>query len=223
MIVYDTSSLQIHQYKVGPLRTNSYFLVDPKTDQAFIIDPGEEGDFLSEELLRLQLTPLAFILTHAHFDHLSGLLPLKLNFPNAPVLLSYLDKKIYNSAAQSAYFWQKQIIDPPPPIDQNLANQKELKLNSQKWQIIPTPGHSPGSISLFGPLDSSSQFLFSGDTLFAEGAVGRTDFSYASSSDLKKSLQKIFSLPADTVLLPGHGRLSTLADEIVFHSDLLKK
>lgn len=214
-LLLERDDIEIHFFKVGEMRTNCYLVIEPKNELGMVVDPGDEGDFISEEILQLGVKIKYLVLTHSHFDHLGGLLPLKLNFPQAKILASGLDKKIYQAAARSALYWQGQAIDPPPPIDEDLEDIKQFELGRQKWQVIATPGHTPGGKCFFyQPKNRQSEpILLSGDTIFALGAVGRTDFVYASQEKLQKSLEKLWKLPPATLVLPGHGRTTTIGDE----------
>jgi hydroxyacylglutathione hydrolase len=201
---------------VGSLQANCYLVTKDK--ETLIIDPGDEGDFISQIILENNLNPKAIILTHGHFDHCLGILPLKLNF-NIPIYLHQKDIFLYKQAGKSAKYWTGSAGDPPPPVDKIITN-KTRKIFFLK--VIETPGHTPGSICLHYQnhsseaaqskpsdgeiLESENEILFTGDTLFANG-VGRTDFSYSSKQDLKKSLQKIEKLPNQTIHYPGHGEL----------------
>lgn len=197
--------LNIKTLVVGDLATNCYLVSDPNTNEAVIIDPGDEGDFISQNIIDNKLSPIAIILTHGHFDHVLGCLELKLNF-NLPIYLHPKDKKLYSSANQSALHWLKKKTLKIPPVDQFIKEGDKIKVGDESLAVIETPGHTPGSICLF----DGRQNLFTGDTLFAEG-VGRTDFSYSSPLQLTKSLDKIFKFPPQSVIYPGHGDSITLS------------
>lgn len=192
--------MEIKCLPVGQLQANCYLLWDQNTRDCFIIDPGDEADFLTDEILRLQLKPQAILLTHGHYDHCLACLELKLNF-NIPIYLDPKDNFLYQNASSSARHWSgtksfKQPATAPYP--------KHLQLGTTTIEIIPTPGHTPGSVSLY-----SKPFLFTGDTLFSDG-VGATNHRYSSAKDLHHSLQTIKALPSGTEVYPGHGEFFLL-------------
>ncbi len=196
------SIMEIKTLTVGEMAENSYLFYNPDSLECIIIDPGDEADFISQEILNLKLTPLCIILTHGHYDHCLGCLELTLNF-NIPIFLNSKDIFLYQKASQSAEYWSKTPSLKQPPT---------LPLNSQSinnlFTIIPTPGHTPGSVCLY-----SAPFLFTGDTLFSD-AVGRTDLSYSSPSDLQASLKTLSKLPPETIIFPGHGDSTSLQEAL---------
>lgn len=192
-----------------------------RKSETLIIDPGDDADFITQTILENNLKPVAIVLTHGHFDHVLGCLELKLNF-DVPIMLHKNDLKLYSSANQNALHWLKKRTLKVPPIDQYIKEGDEIKLGNEKLKVIETPGHTPGSISLYsafpspylaakrrprvfsgqenplreGEASAINPVIFTGDTLFANG-VGRTDFSYSSPSDLQKSLNKISNLKSE--------------------------
>ncbi len=191
---------------VGDLETNCYLVSDSATNETIIIDPGDDADYITEAITNEKLKPATIVLTHGHFDHVLGCLELKLNF-GVPILLHQNDLKLYNSANRSAHHWLKKKSLKVPPIDHFLKENDEIDFGSEKLTIIETPGHTPGSVCLY----DGAKYLFSGDTLFKDG-VGRTDFSYSRPLQLTKSLDKLFKLPGNIVVYPGHGDLFSLQD-----------
>lgn len=187
--------MEIKTLSVGELQTNCYLIYDQSSLDCFIIDPGEDADFITSQILELKLHPQAIILTHGHYDHCLGCLELKLNF-NLPIYLNPKDSFLYQNANRSADHWSSTKALKQPPTQPLPAT---LNLGDETIKVISTPGHTPGSVSLY-----SAPHLFTGDTLFSDG-VGRTDFSYSSSSDLKKSLKTLSNYPPNTIIYPGHG------------------
>lgn len=197
--------LEITTYTLGELDTNTYLIWDDKTYEALIIDPADDGDFLSEEILRLQLNLKAVILTHGHFDHVLGLLPLSLNF-NVPFYLQPKDEFLLSRAQASAEHWLKHTVDPVPTHYTPLTHNQEITIGEYVFKIIETPGHTPGSIAVHC-LDEN--IVFTGDTLFA-GEVGRANHKYSSIFDLNKSLRTLTSLHALAKIYAGHGQVGTV-------------
>ncbi len=196
--------MQMKTFILGNLQTNCYLLWNDLSGEAIIIDPADDGDFLNEELLRNNLKLSAVILTHGHFDHCLGLLSLKSAW-DMPIMMSFADQFLLMRAQVSARHWLGLESDPVPAADFDLKKQQQLDLIGENFQIIHTPGHTPGSICL---LDEKSKILLSGDTIFAEGNVGRTDFTYSSSKDLQNSLTKLKKLAQAnkySEVYPGHG------------------
>lgn len=196
--------MQMKTFILGNLQTNCYLLWNDLSGEAIIIDPADDGDFLNEELLRSNLKLTAIILTHGHFDHCLGLLSLKSAW-NVPVMMSFADQFLLAKAQGSALHWLGMESDPVPPADFDLDNQDEISLIGETFQIIHTPGHTPGSICL---LHKESKTLFSGDTIFAEGNIGRTDFSYSSGKNMKQSLANLKNMALAneySEVCSGHG------------------
>ncbi len=196
--------MQIETFVLGALQTNTYLLNNEQNGTALIIDPADDGDFLNEELLRRGLTLEAVILTHGHFDHCLGLLSLKSAW-NIPIMMNFADQFLLQQAPSSALHWLKIKTDPVPPADFDLANLTSLELIGEKFMIVQTPGHTPGSICL---LHREEKFLFSGDTIFANGQIGRLDFAYANQKKMKNSLTKLRELQQQGCygqVFAGHG------------------
>lgn len=196
--------MQMKTFILGNLQTNCYLLWNDLNSEAIIIDPADDGDFLNEELLRSNLKLKAIILTHGHFDHCLGLLSLKSAW-QIPVMMNFADQFLLSKAQDSARHWLGLESDPIPPADFNLEKEDEINLIGENFKIIHTPGHTPGSICL---LHVKNKILFSGDTIFAEGNIGRTDFSYSSSKNMKQSLVKLKNMAQNgeyTEVFTGHG------------------
>lgn len=211
----------IETIALGELETNCYLVWDDSSREGVVIDPGAEGGYLSEKIIKLKIQLSAIILTHGHFDHVLGLLELHLNFPDVPIYIHMADLSLVKRASASAKHWLGHSTDPVPLPTTYFQQGDVINFGKSRLTVIETPGHTPGSVCLYSPLsvpakgkahDSGDGVLFSGDTLFKSG-VGRTDFTYSSSTDLQKSLLKVFKLPPQTTIYPGHGEKSTLADE----------
>jgi hydroxyacylglutathione hydrolase len=190
--------LNITTLILGELDTNCHLIWCDETSETAIIDPADSGDFITEKILDLHLTPTAIILTHGHYDHCLACLELKLNF-RIPILIHQDDLFLYQKANRSANYYGNFKSDPLPPPDNFLKDKQIIDIGHEKLTVIHTPGHTPGSICLY-----SMPYLFSGDTLFSDG-VGRTDLSYSDPQKLQSSLKKLTKLPENTQFLSGHG------------------
>lgn len=186
--------MEARKISVGDLQTNCYLIWNESND-CYIIDPGDDADFISTEIIRLKLNPLAILLTHGHYDHCLACLELKLNF-NIPIYLNAKDSFLYKNAVRSSDYWSATKALKQPPTS---PFPKKITLGKETIQVILTPGHTPGSVCFY-----NAPHLIVGDTIFEDG-IGRTDFSYSSPKDLNKSLAKILSYPKETLIYPGHG------------------
>ncbi len=216
--------MKIKTFTLGPLQTNCYLVYDEASRETIIIDPADDGTFISEQIIELQLKPKYIVLTHAHLDHIMGLLEVKLNF-DVPILMHKADQFLLESLPQRAQHWLKREVFPAPPADRFLTENNQLSIGNSQLRVLETPGHTPGSICLLSQRSerdfstsvemtthNSQPILLSGDTLFAN-AIGRYDFSYSDYGKLQKSLKKLMDLPDDTIVYPGHGEATTIGEE----------
>jgi len=192
----------IKRFVAGPIETNCYLVWDPSTNDACIIDPGGESDkikdFIEEKGLHL-----GFIInTHGHGDHIAANSDFKV-----PIYIHASDKDFLLDPGKNL---SGAFLFPfvSPAASRILKDGDTIKLGTLSMEVLHTPGHTPGSISI--ALDDA---VFTGDTLFA-GGVGRTDFEYGSEDVLIKSImEKLMPLSDDTVVYPGHGGESTIGEE----------
>src|SRR4029077_9939653 len=202
---------------VGMLQCNCSIIGDLATREALVIDPGDEINRILELLGRHKLTVKAIVSTHAHIDHVGGLYKLR-QYTGAPVMMHRDDVPLYQGMDVQAAF-----LGVPTPetgeIDQLLTDGDLLQWGSLAAQVMHTPGHSPGSISLYVPTETTKvnsavpPQLYAGDTLFA-GSIGRTDLWGGSMEKIMDSLvRKLLALPDETVLYPGHGLNTTIGEE----------
>jgi glyoxylase-like metal-dependent hydrolase (beta-lactamase superfamily II) len=199
----------------GPLPTNCYLLTEEQTGLTAVIDPGFESEELTGSVLAAGREKVPMILlTHAHFDHITGVAKLK-ELTGAKVYLHSEELMfISNSTLNgSRAFFGSQI--PQFQVDIPLGDGDEIKLGNLKIRVIHTPGHTVGGCSFL-----VGDALFSGDTLFRL-SCGRMDFPTGSKSQMMKSLRKLAKLPGDYHVYPGHGPESTLDYERKNNSFLL--
>ncbi|MGD9129005.1 MAG: MBL fold metallo-hydrolase [Candidatus Woesebacteria bacterium] len=198
---------------VGPLKTNCYLFYHQKNKNALIIDPGDDADLIIEQIKKLKLKPQGILATHGHFDHILAINELKKKFTNLPFYLNKKDSFILNSAPAMAKFFIKKEIKTLPKVNHFLKNDQSLNISGLSLKIIETPGHTPGSVVLYS---EKEQLAFTGDTIFADGYYGRTDLEGSDAKILKQSLGKIFKLPKNTVLYPGHGASTTVKEALEY-------
>jgi len=196
------NNLILGLFVTGPLLVNTYVVADPDTKEAVLIDPGggvlDIRRFIDKNGLELKF----IINTHGHGDHIA----IDDSF-DVPVYVHKLDGEFLKDAGKnlSGSFGFPITVR---SADRLLQDGDILKLGRLKLEVIHTPGHTPGSISV--KVDST---VFTGDALFA-GSIGRTDFNYGDGSLLIRSIkEKLLTLPDETVIYPGHGPSSTIGEE----------
>jgi glyoxylase-like metal-dependent hydrolase (beta-lactamase superfamily II) len=225
-----TASLIHEIIPVGMLQCNCSILGDPQTSEALVIDPGDDVDQILGLLARHQLKVRAIVCTHTHIDHVGGLARLH-QVTGAPVLIHESDMDLYRNLARQA-----QWLGVPTPetttIESFLRDGDTLRWGHFQAQVLHTPGHTPGSISLFIPDTTSANALtqvtaathahatlikeprlIAGDTLFA-GSIGRTDLWGGSFPAIINSIcERLLVLPEETQVIPGHGESTTIGEE----------
>ncbi|QMT18812.1 MBL fold metallo-hydrolase [Planococcus maritimus] len=201
--------LKIDRLELGPVQTNCY-IISGEDKQCIIFDPGEEAGKIQEVLKRKQLTPLAILLTHAHFDHIGAVDELR-DIYKIPVYLhhkerDFLGRPNLNGSGKYAALPDYRVAD----ADEWISDEQTLEIGPFQMELFHTPGHSPGSVSFYFAKD---RFAIVGDTLFS-GSIGRTDLTEGSESVLLKSIRdSLLTLPEETFLFPGHGPETTPGQE----------
>jgi hydroxyacylglutathione hydrolase len=187
--------MKIHTLVVGPIQTNCYIVEDGSSHEAAVIDPGGEAKKIIGFIREHELKVTAIIITHGHFDHVGANQKLK-DETGAPILVHPADD----------FFLP---LSDSPLADRHLQDGDSIAAGSIPFRVIHTPGHTPGGICLYS---EKEKILFSGDTLFG-GTYGRTDLPYSSQENMLRSLERLYSLPPETAVYPGHGRPTTIKVE----------
>lgn len=195
----------IRKLVVGPLQENCYIVGDDRTREAIVIDPGDEPDRIVETIKEDKLNVSTIVCTHGHFDHLGAIGDIKRE-TGAKVLIHNDDLFIFKTARQQAALWGFEIDDMPDP-DETVKEGDIIRVGNLVFKFIHTPGHSPGSICLYG-----EGVVFTGDTLFQD-SVGRTDLPGGNMEKLKESFKRLLNLPDEIVVFPGHGPDTTIGRE----------
>lgn len=196
----------LQRIPVGPLQVNCFLIGCPQTREAAVIDPGDEGERILGALQRLELTPKMVINTHGHFDHI-GANRLVVERTGAALLIHRADLPLLENAARHAAMYGLQVTASAPPT-QLLDGGETLELGTLSLRVIPTPGHSPGGISLW--VDGH---VFTGDALFA-GSIGRTDLPGSNTEQLLTAIrEQLLTLPEETIVHPGHGPDTSIGRE----------
>jgi glyoxylase-like metal-dependent hydrolase (beta-lactamase superfamily II) len=197
---------------VGPLQCNCSIFGDETTREAIVVDPGDDLADIQAILDRHQLRVTAIVVTHAHIDHIGGADKLKAS-TGAPVYMNESDRFLSANLAMQAA-WLNVPTPKDPGIDVAARDADVIPLAKAGFQVLHTPGHTPGSISLWIP---SEKKLVAGDTLFRD-SIGRTDLPGGNfRQEIASIRDKLFNLSDDSVVIPGHGAGTTIGREKEFN------
>ncbi len=209
----------IHEIiQVGPLQCNCSIIGDDATREAMVIDPGDDIADVLAIIAKHGLQVKQIVITHAHIDHVGGAMKLRAA-TGAPILLNQNDYALLKMLDVQATW-----IGVPPPgaveIDRSVQSGETVSAGALSASVLHTPGHTEGSICLYFAADKK---LIAGDTLFA-GSIGRTDLPGGSMQKILRSLHDtVLALPDDTVVVPGHGSLTTIGEERESNPFLVKR
>lgn len=199
----------IHEiFPVGPLQCNCSIIGDETAREAMVVDPGDDIDDILAIIRKHNLQVKHIVITHAHIDHVGGAMKLRAA-TGAPILLNQSDYALLKMLDLQAA-WIGMATPGKVEIDRSIASGEKLSAGAHTAEVLHTPGHTEGSICLYFPAEKK---LIAGDTLFA-GSIGRTDLPGGSMEKIIRSLHDtVLALPDETVVVPGHGELTTIGEE----------
>ncbi len=206
-----TAKPEVHAIVSMPFEENSYIVWQESAKGAVVIDPGLEPDLILGFLREHDLTARAILNTHGHADHIGGNGALKSVFPDAPLIIGEREAPMLTDAQAnlSAPFG---LPITSPPADRTVNEGDTVEAAGVTFEVYEIPGHSPGHVVFV--VRNSPCLVFGGDVLF-RGGIGRFDFPGGSEAQLLRGIRrKLFTLPPDTVIYPGHGPVTTVAHEI---------
>ncbi|MDH4240068.1 MAG: MBL fold metallo-hydrolase [Phycisphaerae bacterium] len=201
--------MKIDHLILGAFETNCFVLRGTDTAKdCLVIDTGLQADRLVEFLKQHNLNPVAVVLTHGHPDHAAGVAALRKSFPDIKVCIHKLDADML-TGKQSNFGLLMGVTSDTGPADVLLEEEGVIEHAGIKLHVLHTPGHTSGGICLYSEQEG---IVFTDDTLFAD-SVGRTDLGGNMAQLIKSIREKLFTLPDDTKVYPGHGPTTTIAHE----------
>ena len=200
------------------LKTNSYVICDEKSKEAMVIDPGGEPERIAETLDILGANLKYIFLTHCHADHIGGISELK-KIKGGKILVSRSDSEgLYNKDINLAEYINMEI--PELEADSRVDDEDLIHIGEIEFKVIATPGHTKGGLCLYAEKEG---LVFTGDTMFS-GTWGRTDLPTGSFVELITSItDRLMPLPDDTIVHPGHGKITMIQDERNIYIELRAK
>lgn len=205
-----TAALNIRTIVSMPFEENTYVIWRSGSNDCLVIDPGLQPELIVDCLREEGLTIRAILNTHGHADHIGGNAAMKELAPDAPLIIGIGDAPMLTDAdANLSAGFGLPILS--PPADRTVREGETIELAGLKLNVLDIPGHSPGHVVFVQ--EGSPTHVFGGDVLF-RGSIGRYDFPGSNGALLLQGIRrKLFTLPDDTVVYPGHGPVTTVGHE----------
>lgn len=203
--------LTVQLFTFNPVQENTYILYNEKGD-CCIIDPGcyfaAEEKAITDFISTSGLKPVLLLNTHCHLDHIFGNRFIHKTY-GLTLHIHRLEKPVLDNGPASGQMWQLPFDNYDGELN-FIKEDEEIRIGDDVLHVLFTPGHSPGSVSFY---NKEEKFIISGDVLF-NGSIGRTDLPGASFATLEESIRtKLYTLPEDVIVYPGHGDSTTIGDE----------
>lgn len=195
--------LELGKIVSAPFAENTYVAHLPGRSDCIVFDPGFEPEAIFRYLRQHDLTPAAILCTHGHSDHIAGNAAMKQQWPEAPLVIGHGDAyKLTDPQGNLSAVFGVALLS--PPADRTVGEGDQFTAAGFTLDVLETPGHSGGHV-VFLCRATQPWVVFGGDVLF-RGGIGRTDFPDGDLETLRESIHtKLFTLPDDTIVLPGHG------------------
>jgi hydroxyacylglutathione hydrolase len=198
--------VKISLLTVGPFEENCYLVIDEKARRGVLVDPGDEADRIVRMVRNSGVELEAIWLTHAHIDHIGAVAAIKREW-DVPVYLHAADAPLYAAGVTQASFYGLDFEQPDPP-ERTFADGDRVRVGGLEFEVLHTPGHSPGLVVLHG-----NGVVLAGDLLFA-GSIGRTDLPLSNPAAMEASLARVVGQLSDEVVVyPGHGPATFIGRE----------
>jgi glyoxylase-like metal-dependent hydrolase (beta-lactamase superfamily II) len=205
--------LEVRGVVVGLFRENCWIVGSRQRGEACVVDPGDEPEEILALARDMGVRITRVVASHAHLDHIMAARAI-VEATGAPFLMHAQDLPIAENMPAAARMWMGQDVPPAPTPDAYPTDGQDIEVAGVTLRVIHTPGHTPGSLCLYA---ADAHLLFSGDTLFRE-SIGRTDLPGGSTEQILRSIaERLYGLPPDTRVLPGHMQETTIAHERAYN------
>jgi glyoxylase-like metal-dependent hydrolase (beta-lactamase superfamily II) len=204
--------LIVYPFPVGPLQANCVILAAEQQKECVVFDCGDEPDAIEQQLQQRALEPALIVLTHGHVDHIAAADELRARYPGVPVAIHEAEAEFLSRGMLNLSMMLGTSLTLAPP-ERLLQDGETIEVGRIRLRAIHVPGHSPGGMAFYAAPEDGGPLLIAGDIIFA-GSIGRTDFPGGDHQQLLDGIRrKLYTLPDETVVYPGHGPETSIGDE----------